>query len=179
MSLFTLLLTLVRELAPFLKEALLEGQTFRAWLRYNWLTFAWLVNTLAMTLMVAFLSDHLTNARIEAYKTSQQLKTLQESGQLVLTRYQRMQKQNESLLKANEQLAADNAVQAEKIEAYETYLGRCGVNVQTGQCPSPREKPIQRPKPRKTKVNPPKQEEEQPGFFQRLRDKLTRKKETS
>lgn len=76
MSIFTLLVTLARELVPFLKEALMEGQPFRVWVRNNWLTFAWLVATAISTASIAVLSDHIRMCQREERRMYAYIQTL-------------------------------------------------------------------------------------------------------
>lgn len=169
MSLFTLLIAVGKELLPFLKESLLEGQTFRTWLKGNWLTFAWLVNTLALTLMIAHLSDLVIKARANEHKVTKQWEQVLPPLHTVLLDYKRLRRENASL---QTQVNALNNKQAQ----YEKWMTTCGVNYQdAGQCPvRAAEKPAvvpPRPKPIRQQLVRPRQEN--PAVIDNIRDLLT------
>lgn len=182
MSFLTILVTIGRELFPFLKEALLEGQTFRAWLKTNWLTFAWLVNTLCLVLMIAHLSDLLSKSYTAEHERYKQISALREPVLKMATRTKDLEAENLRLATEIAELTLFKAENSPKLEKYEQWLQRCGVNLDNGQCRAVR----QPARPSRAKPAPvihpqlpqehPQPEPEKPGFLQRIKKMLSRDK---
>ena len=175
MSLFAFTITIAKELLPFLKEALLEGQSFRVWLRSNWLTFIFLLTTLAMTLMVAYLSDLIRAQKERELQLRADIVALAKPAETLMTQYQQLKADKRDLEAQVEQLQKDNQDSLEMIEQHLTWMERCGVNVETGQCRVSRA-PVRsrRPQQKPEQTPPPEEPEAREGFFRRLRDLLTR-----
>ncbi len=182
MSALSLLVMIGRELLPFLKEALLEGLTFRAWLKTNWLTFAWLVNTLFLVLMIAHLTDSLSHAYRTEHERYQQVNNLRPLVEKAASRNKELEAENLRLATEIAELSLYKAENQPKLEKYEEWMQRCGVNLDTGQCKvvrqparsSPRIKPAPRPQPQPQQE--PEPAPEKPGFLQRIRNMLSRDK---
>lgn len=186
MSIFALIMTIVKELMPFLKESLLEGQTFKAWLKTNWLTFAWLVNTLIMTLMIAHLADTLHLSRISEQKARQEVQVIKRPAEQLVVLYKGLKVENTRLTQEINTLRSDNQQRDLLIAQYEDWMKGCGVNLETGQCRvvrTPIVKPTSRPKtrPKSAPKQPPEtatppEPEQKTGFFKKLRNIFTREK---
>lgn len=179
MSLFGFLVVIGRELLPFLKEALLEGQTFRVWLRSNWLTLAFLLCALAQTLMVAHLSDLIHAQMRHSTNLRAQLNAVIDPGSELIVRYEQLREKNQVLREENQLLAQGVDDSEEVIERYLTWMERCGMNVRTGQCPSqrparPPTRPPEHPQQTPTTTDDP---EKRVGFLRRLRQLLGGDKE--
>ena len=134
MSMIAFLITLIKELLPFLKEALLEGQSFKVWLKTNWHTFACLVVMLFMTFIVAFLAESLTIANQQLVKSQQVVDSVKTPLTTLVQEYQTLHTENKRLQQDVEKLQLDNMVQNTKLGQYEEWMGQCGVNITTGQC---------------------------------------------
>jgi hypothetical protein len=169
-----LFLAILKELMPFLKEALLEGQTFKGWLKNNWLTFAWLINTLALVLMIAHLADLVAQARYRENLALQQVSLIQQPlGQLVV--------KHKQLMAENAQLKTTVTELTDTQQQYEQWMTTCGVQYQDrGQCKVPvvstqphttkkRKRPAPKPQPAVPQVNR--------GFLGKLRALLQRDKD--
>lgn len=171
MPFLPLLLALGKELLPFLKEALLEGQTFRAWIKTNWLTFAWLVNTLVLTLMVVHLSDLVQAARHREHQTATQLQSIQQPAIQLAVKYRQLKDDKA-------RLTHEVGTLQQTTDQYEQWMRQCGLNLQTGQCPvvkaplTPKPKPRPKPKPQPQLPDPPPAEPAKKGFMSKLRDLL-------
>ncbi|WJJ55153.1 hypothetical protein [Xanthomonas phage RTH11] len=184
MSILSLLVMLGREVFPFLKEALLEGQTFRAWFKTNWPTFTWLVSALLMTLMLAYLSDLLVVTQRNEHTFAQQLQPVHQSMERLVKEYKELKVENSRLLIENEQLSTLKTAHEAKLDQYEQWMGTCGVNIESGQCRVVRQpaRPAARAKPRTQLPQPqpnidlPQPEPEKPGFLQRIKRMLSRDK---
>lgn len=181
------LLTLIKELLPFLKEALLEGQSFKVWLRSNWLTFTCLVSTLIMTFSIAYLAEMLVLSHRQIDKSQETVNQLKVPLENFVRSYRKIKAENDSLERTVTQLRVEKAVQDERLAKYEKWMGDCGVNLTTGQCrivrpqlikpqtTRPRRKPASAiPKPPAETV-PPK--DEKVGFFKKIRSMFRRENE--
>lgn len=182
MSILTILVTIGRELFPFLKEALLEGQTFRVWLKTNWLTFAWLVNTLVLVLMIAHLADLLTKAHRADHERFAQVNALRVPIEKMAHRNKQLTVENAQLVSDVADLSLFKAENEPKLEKYEEWMQRCGVNLENGQCRAVRQ-PVRpaRAKPVPALQLPPQEQPQQPapekpGFLQRIKKMLSRDK---
>lgn len=180
MSLLAFTITIARELLPFLKEALLEGQSFRVWLRSNWLTFIFLLSSLALTMMVAHLSDLVRAQKAREIELRGDIVALAPAAQALIQKNLTQQLRIEELEGRVTELEKSNDTNLELITQHLEWMEHCGINVQTGQCPPVR--PTQRPRrPRQeTPATPsvPEDTEQRRGFMRRLRDLLTRNPET-
>lgn len=174
MSIFTLLMTLLKELMPFLKESLLEGQTFRVWFKSNWLTFAWLANTLMLTLIIAYQSDVITLSRKNEHIAQKNLRDVKAPIENLIVLYKKTKNDNDRL---SQELQSKEVT----LTQYRTWLDSCGVNTTTGQCPIsqyPTAKPTRSVKP-SSRSKPAKTvpvEQDKPSFFRKLRRLFTRDK---
>lgn len=185
MSILSLLVMLGRELLPFLKEALLEGQTFRAWLKTNWPTFTWLVSALLMTLMLAHLSDLLVVTQRNERNYAQQLQPVHQSMERLVKEYKELKVENQRLQVENDELSTLKTTHEARLDQYEQWMGTCGVNIETGQCrvvrqparPAARAKPRTQPPQPQPHIDLPQPEPEKPGFLQRIKRMLSRDKE--
>ena len=176
MSLLALMMTIARELLPFLKEALLEGQSFRVWLRSNWLTFVFLLSSLALTLMVAYLSDLVRDQRVRAELLRGQIVALAKPTEVLISRYRELETRNRELTLELQELEEDNGASLEVIERYQEWMQQCGVNIETGQCRISRA-PVRPSRPKQetpSSQSVPDETEKRRGFLRRLRDLLTR-----
>lgn len=163
-----LFLAILKELMPFLKEALLEGQTFRGWLKNNWLTFAWLINTLVLVLMIAHLADLVAQARQREQLALQQVALIQKPLGLLVEKHKQLKAENAQLQSTVAGLSVTN-------QQYVQWMTACGVQYQDkGQCkvqvtssftPAPKPK---RPAPKPEPAVP----QEKPGFLGKLRSLL-------
>ena len=178
MSFRTIFVTIARELFPFLKEALLEGQTFRVWLKTNWLTFAWLVNTAFLVLMIVHLSDLLTKAHRSENEMFGQVSSLRAPIEKMVARNKELAARNEQLASEHAELSLFKTTNEPKIEQYEQWMQRCGVNLDTGQCKAVRQ-PVRPARAKPTPTAPPPdinlpqpQPEQKPTFMQRIRKML-------
>jgi hypothetical protein len=186
MSIFALIMTIVKELMPFLKESLLEGQTFRAWVKTNWLTFAWLVNALIMTLMIAHLADTLHLTRVSEQKARQEVQSIKQPAEKLVVLYKGLKAENARLAQDINTLRNGNQQKDLLIAQYEDWMKGCGVNLETGQCrvvrapivkptPRPKSRPKSVPKqPAETAAQP--EPEQKTGFLKKLRNIFTREK---
>lgn len=178
MSLLTLIITIGKELLPFLKEALLEGQTFRAWLKTNWLTFLWLANTLVLTLMIAHLSDMVKLLRMNEREAVEQLQSIQQPLSAFVVDYKRLKDENVQRAINVAQLTETNSKHEATISQYQEWMDDCGLNyLDNGQCKIVRTPPrsSNRSKPRQPqRYSPPAPtpQEETTGFFRKLRDMI-------
>lgn len=187
----SLIMTIFRELLPFLKEALLEGQSLRVWLKSNWLTFAWLINMFVLTLLISVLADSVTGALRREHIAEQQARTVLLYADTMITQYKRLRAENVALKVRVAELEATEADNTATIARYEEMMDKCGVNyTDQGQCRVVRQAPPRstsrattRPKPRTPPISVPEQQQQtptatepkqRPGFFNRLREAFRR-----
>ncbi len=182
----SLIMTILRELLPFLKEALLEGQSFRVWLKSNWMTFAWLINMFVLTLVISMLSDAVTVAVRKESEATRQLAAIRAPLQEMVGKYKQLRDENTALRARIQVLETEATADDQTILQYEEWMGDCGVNFEDrGQCrvvrqSTPRAKP--RPTQNKPKTPPidlpeqstPTEPKQRPGFFNRLREAFRR-----
>lgn len=167
-----LFVTILRELLPFLKEALLEGQTFKGWMKNNWLTFAWLINTLALTMMIAHLADSVALARFHEQQAQQQLQQIQEPLGRLVNQYKALLAENTQLKSHVEELTSTK-------DKYEQWMGTCGVQYEDqGQCKVVQAQPLSPRRPRlPVAPHPSPAIHEKHGFIDKLRSLLHRDKD--
>lgn len=192
MTFLSVLIALFREVMPFIKEALLEGQTFGAWLRNNWMTFTALVVVTVLTFNTAYLVDSFHRERKERQATETVVRELKAPLSFVQVRLQRLMDQNAYLRGENKRLSeqivtltANSSEQATKLQQYEKWMKACGVDPNRGgQCRAQvsatpkRRAPTPKPKPDLNVIPPPDPppKEEKRGFWKSLRDALSGKK---
>lgn len=192
MTFLSVIIALFREVMPFIKEALLEGQSFRAWLHNNWMIFTGLVVITILTFNTAYLVDSFHRERKERQSMETVVRELKAPLGFVQTRLQRLLDQNAYLRGENQRLSeqivkltSNSSEQTAKLEKYEAWMKSCGIDINRGgQCrvqtaatpkrrtPPPKAKPempVLPPPP-----DPPK--EEKRGFWKRLGDALSGKK---
>lgn len=191
MSTSALIVALVRELLPFLKEALLEGQTLRVWLKANWLTFVWLINSLVLTLLIALQADVVGVVSLKERQVNVQLNSIVVPMQRLIEDHKFLRNENAELKALNQQLLEEKATTDETLLTYEEWMEKCGVDYQNGgsckvtkSAPPPR-RPATRPKSRPQQqaqqppIQPPRDEPAQQtppkksGFFHRLREAMS------
>lgn len=191
MSSLAILMAILRELLPFLKEALLEGQTLRVWLKANWFTFAWLINSLVLTLLIAVLADVVGIVSTKERTVNAQLNSIVAPMQRLIDDHKFLRNENAALKVQIQALQADDAISDETLLTYEQWMKLCGVNYEDqGQCSvakastPPRRPAATRPKPRPQQqsqqppIQPPSETPAQqappkkPGFFHRLREAM-------
>lgn len=185
----SLLVTILRELLPFLKEALLEGQSFKVWLKTNWLTFAWLINMFFLTLLIAALSDTVTATVRREAAIARQLQTIHAPLLQMIDRYKHQRDERAVLLARIAELEAAAAQNQTTLDQYEEWMGKCEVNFEDrGQCKVVRQSPARTPnrstspnRPVKPPIDPPQEqppatqtEQQKPGFLYRLRNAFRR-----
>ncbi|QVD49389.1 hypothetical protein LUCX_319 [Xanthomonas phage vB_XciM_LucasX] len=187
MSALTLLLTIGRELFPFLKEALLEGLTFRAWLKANVSTALWLLITGLMTLALAHTTDQLALARKNEQAALSTLNQLQEPVKQLATKAIALKDEN-ALLKVDLAQLVDAAdASSKKIEQYEQWADQCGLQplMLRNTCPAktkaarqsaPKTPPRWQPPQHSTTPQPTEEETQKRGLMQRIKDALSGKK---
>lgn len=191
MTFLSVLIALFREVMPFIKEALLEGQTFGAWLRNNWMTFTALVVVTLLTFNTAYLVDSFHRERKEYAATETVVRELKAPLSFVQVRLQRLMDQNAYLRGENKRLSeqivaltASNSEHSNKLQQYETWMKNCGMDLtKGGQCRATvaatpkRRAPTPKPKPELNVIPPPDPpKEEKRGFWKRLGDALSGKK---
>lgn len=192
MTFLSVLIALFREVMPFIKEALLEGQTFGAWLRNNWMTFTALVVVTLLTFNTAYLVDNFHRERKEYAATETVVRELKAPLSFVQVRLQRLMDQNAYLRGENKRLSeqivlltTSNSDQASKLQQYEKWMRSCGVDPNKGgQCRATvsatpkRRAPVPKTQPPPPVILPPDEphKEEKRGFWKRLGDALSGKK---
>lgn len=163
---------------PFLKEALLEGMSFRVWLKSNWLTFACLVNAFLLIAMVAHLSDLVHQTRVREDQLRADVQELVTPAHALMVRFKEQKEHIAHLESENAQLRVLGNESADAIDQYVEWMQKCGVNVDNGTCRVPRStaRPAARPKstPPPHIVLPPETEKERSGFMNRMRRLLGR-----
>lgn len=180
MSLLGTLLVIGKEMFPFLKETLLEGQTLRAWLRDNWLTFAFLMSTLLLTMMVAHLSDLVHDARHREESLRQQINALAFPARDLIAAHRKAKNRIAELEEDNSELQAMVIEGADLIDKQTQWMRNCGMNISTGACPAPSYN--RRPPPRRAPQViaqepievPDSEERDRKGFLERLKAILGR-----
>jgi hypothetical protein len=178
---------ILKELLPFLKEALLEGQTFRVWIKSNWHTFLSLISLLILTLGIAHLTESLILSNQQHQQAQDIVNGLQAPLNALVKRQRELLNENTELKQAIQELEVAKNNQADTLTQYETWLSACGVNLETGRCKVavwaiPKKIPAHKkhstsntaktPTDRKTPIQS--EVEQTPGLFQKLRNMLRR-----
>lgn len=165
MGLFSVILGLLRELAPFLKEALFEGQTFRVWIKANSLTFAWLLNTLVLMLTITYLSDELRTSYYRELKVSAQLEAMAAPMKRFAGRYKDLRETYLITELAKRELSKNLGEVETKLETAQADLAaaqRENAQLRKHQAHPPVAKRISKP--------PPEKPEKHTGFFERIKN---------
>lgn len=170
MGLLSVILGLLRELAPFLKEALFEGQSFRVWFKANTLTFAWLLNTLILMLTTTYLSDELRASRYRELQVSAKLEAMAEPMQRFTDRYKDLRERYLTGELARRELSKHLGETETKLQDAQTKLSES-----QSENARLRRRLAHRPKVTKppTKSEPPPEKpKKHTGFFQRIKNLL-------
>mgnify|MGYP006961541961 CR=1 FL=1 len=180
MSLLSILMLISRELMPFLKEALLEGMSFRVWLRSNWLTFACLLNAFLLIAMVAHLSDLVHQNRIREDQLRDNVTELVAPAHALMVKFKEQKEQIRTLEAENAELRLLAGEGADTIDQYVEWMQKCGVDIKHGTCRVPTSPARPAARPRQTPlphiVLPDETEQERNGFMDRMRRLLGRDK---
>lgn len=171
MGLLSVILGLLRELAPFLKEALFEGQTFRVWIKANTLTFAWLLNTLILMLTITYLSDELRASHYRELQVSAKIEAMAEPMQRFTNRYKDLRERYFTSELARRELSKQLGESESKLQDAQAKLTtsqsenarlrrRLAHRLKTTKSPPKTEPPPEKPK-------------KHTGFFQHIKDLLS------
>ena len=181
---FSALFAILKELLPFLKEALLEGQTFKVWIKTNWLAFTCLVSTFTLTLSIVYLSEGLLTSQRHHIQSQIVVDRLQVPLTTFADRFRVLHLENVRLSQENTNLKQQILQLETQHVQDEEWMSKCGVNLETGQCRVIRQ-PVNKPPVRKRSkptpivpvVKPPDVPVQKPGIFQKLRNMLRREEE--
>lgn len=130
-----LIISLVKTLAPFLKESILQGSTPKQWIAQNKVTCLWLSFQLVMLLTVMYLATTVFRQATLLHTATHETATLTAANT----------KLNEELLKVSAEhallkethgrldlehqgLLAEGARLEERVEQYEAWMANCGID---------------------------------------------------